>query len=385
MPNTPDQYVADILVVDDAPANLQLLFGMLKDRGYRVRPVPSGKLALQAARARSPDLILLDVNMPEMSGFETCALFKADPGLRDIPVIFVSALSEPFDKVQAFAGGAVDYVTKPFHLDEVRVRVETHLALSRLHARLEAQNQELAAANDRLRALEDARKVLEGAIVHDLKSPLAAIIGNIEYLLHSGDLRGEPREVLGEMLASSNQIHRIVLNLLDVARMEDAEIVPKRADVRLGAILDRARATAQLHARMTGHRLVVDADPEQVVVVDADLVTRVIENLLDNSLKYAPRGTQIKIIARPDDRRGMSLRVEDRGSGVPVEQREVIFERYVRLEQHARQHTRSSRGLGLAFCRLAVEAHGGKIWVEDTASGGAAFCANIPGPASTVP
>ena len=379
MSSTPEQFVADILIVDDAPANLQLLFGMLKDRGYRVRPVPSGKLAIQAARARPPDLILLDVNMPEMSGFEACALMKADPVLRDIPVIFVSALSEPFDKLQAFSAGGVDYVTKPFHLDEVRVRVETHLALHRLQNRLEAQNHELAAANERLRALEEARKVLEAAIVHDLKSPLAAIIGNTEYLLHSSEVRGEPREVLGEMLALSNQIHRIVLNLLDVARMEDAEIVPRRADVRLGAMLDRARATAQLHARMTGHRLVMDADPEQVICVDADLVTRVIENLLDNSLKYAPRGTQIKIIARPEAG-GMSLRIEDKGAGVPVEQRERIFERYVRLDAHAEQHARTSRGLGLAFCRLAVEAHGGKIWVEDTPAGGAAFCARIPGP-----
>lgn len=379
MSSTPMRNLADILVVDDALANLQLLFGMLKERGYRVRPVPSGRLALQAAKAQPPDLVLLDVNMPEMSGYETCRLMKQDAALRAIPVIFISALSEPFDKLQAFSAGGVDYITKPFHLDEVRVRVETHLALRQLQTRLEAQNRELTETNDRLRTLEEARQVLSAAIVHDLKSPLAALIGNAQYLLQMDDLLEEPREVLGDMLASSNGVHRIVMNLLDVARMEEAELVPRRAAVRLDTILERARVTAQLYTRMTGHTVVIGADMGSLVNIDRDLVLRVIENLLDNSLKYAPRGTAIRILARADEGGGLSLRIEDKGPGVPAEERERIFDRYVRLERDMQSHTRTSRGLGLAFCRMAVEAHGGKIWVEDNSPEGAAFCAVIPG------
>ncbi len=381
-PTTAPRVVADILVVDDAPANLQLLFGMLKERGYRVRPVPSGRLALQAARAQPPDLVLLDVNMPEMSGYEVCHLMKEDDALSAIPVIFISALSEPFDKLQAFSAGGVDYVTKPFHLDEVRVRIETHLALHQMADRLESQNRDLALANERLRNLEEARKVLANAIVHDLKSPLAALIGSAQYLLHRDDVEGETREVLGEMLASSNGVHRIVLNLLDVARMEEAELEPQRRRVRLGEMVERARVTAHLTTRMTGHTLVVEVDADREVSVDPDLVTRVMENLLDNSLKYAPRSTPIRLIARGDEGLGCSLRVEDHGRGVPVAQRERIFERYVRLDRDLATHARTSRGLGLAFCRLAVEAHGGRIWVEDNVPEGAAFCAVLPGPAS---
>jgi two-component system, sensor histidine kinase and response regulator len=373
--------LADLLIVDDAPANLQLLFGMLKERGYRVRPVPSGRLALQAARAQPPDLVLLDVNMPEMSGYEVCRLLKEDPALRAIPVIFVSALSEPFDKLHAFAAGGVDYVTKPFHLDEVRVRIETHLALYQMAGRLEAQNRELARANERLRTLEEARQVLANAIVHDLKSPLAALIGNAQYLLHRDEVKGEPREVLGEMLASSNGVHRIVLNLLDVARMEEAALEPQRRLVPLGEMVEQARLTAQLTTRMSGHTLVVEVDADREVYVDPDLVTRVMENLLDNSLKYAPRSMPIRLVARGDEGRGCTLRVEDHGRGVPVEQRERIFERYVRLDRDAQTQARTSRGLGLAFCRLAVEAHGGRIWVEDNVPEGAAFCAILPAPA----
>jgi len=372
---------ADLLVVDDAPANLQLLFGMLKDRGYRVRPVPSGRLALQAARARLPDLVLLDVNMPEMNGYEVCREMKEDPALRAVPVIFISALSEPFDKLEAFSAGGVDYITKPFHLDEVRVRIETHLAMRRLQSQLEAQNRELGAANERLLALEAARRVLASAIVHDLKSPLAALLGNTQYLLGSPDVAGETREVLGDMVASANGMHRIVLNLLDVARMEEAELTPERREVRVGELLDRARVTAQLTTRMTGHGLAVEGDLDAVVTVDADLVVRVIENLLDNSLKYAPRSTTIRLSAQVDAAGALELRVEDDGPGVPADQRDRIFERYARLGRDATTHGRDSRGLGLAFCRMAVEAHGGTIVVLDRVptGAGAVFCARVPG------
>ena len=132
-----DPIQADILVVDDVPANLTLLAGMLKEKGHRVRPVPSGKLALKAVERQSPDLILLDITMPEMDGFEVCRILKQDVRFRDIPVIFISALSETLDKVKAFGVGAVDYVTKPFQFEEVEARVETHLKLRRYQIYLE--------------------------------------------------------------------------------------------------------------------------------------------------------------------------------------------------------------------------------------------------------
>ena len=125
----------NILVVDDTPANLRLLAGMLSEHQYRVRPVPSGELALRAARAAPPDLILLDINMPGMNGYEVCEQLRADPRLADIPVIFISALDETLDKVRAFAAGGVDYITKPFQFEEVLVRLQTHLSLRALQQR----------------------------------------------------------------------------------------------------------------------------------------------------------------------------------------------------------------------------------------------------------
>ena len=154
--------VASILVVDDTPANLQVLAGMLKERGYKVRPVPSGKLSLLAAHRDPPDLILLDINMPEMNGYEVCEQLKADDKLQGIPVIFISALTEQLDKVKAFDIGGVDYITKPFQMEELHARVETHLKLRRLQIALEEINARLANANDRMsHDLKAAAKIQE--------------------------------------------------------------------------------------------------------------------------------------------------------------------------------------------------------------------------------
>ena len=139
----PDVPGHNILIVDDAPANLRVLSRMLSDQGYQVRPVLDGKLALAAAGAEPPDLILLDVRMPHMSGYEVCKHLKADEQTRDIPVIFISALDEIQDKVQAFAAGGVDYITKPFQLEEVLARVQTHLSLRKLQKQLQDANKKL--------------------------------------------------------------------------------------------------------------------------------------------------------------------------------------------------------------------------------------------------
>ncbi|MEQ1903633.1 MAG: SpoIIE family protein phosphatase [Pirellulaceae bacterium] len=160
---------ASIMVVDDTPANLQVLAGMLKDRGYKVRPVPSGKLALAAARRDPPDLILLDINMPEMNGYEVCDQLKSDDTLKGIPVIFISALTEQLDKVKAFAIGGVDYITKPFQMEELHARVETHLRLHGLQIKLEEANARMAKVNLRMsRDLRAAARIQQTFLPHVL-------------------------------------------------------------------------------------------------------------------------------------------------------------------------------------------------------------------------
>jgi DNA-binding response OmpR family regulator len=152
---------ANILVVDDARANLQLLVSILAERGYKVRPATHGRMALSAALAEAPDLILLDIMMPEMDGYEVCRRLKAEELTRDVPVIFISAMDETLDKVAAFSVGGVDYIPKPFQAEEVLARVETHLALRGLHRQLQAANAELAR---RLEELEIRNQELQTAL-----------------------------------------------------------------------------------------------------------------------------------------------------------------------------------------------------------------------------
>jgi two-component system, NtrC family, sensor kinase len=186
---------ANILVVDDTLANLQLLVGILSEHGYKVRPAKDGFQALSATQSVPIDLILLDINMPQMDGYEVCTKLKSDPKTRDIPVIFISALNDVLDKVKAFGVGGVDYVTKPFQVEEVLARVETHLALQRLQNNLQSKNEELAQTNqelantlDRLQAAQEelvqsekmaALGQLISGIAHEVNTPLGAIRSSV--------------------------------------------------------------------------------------------------------------------------------------------------------------------------------------------------------------
>jgi len=186
--------IPSILIVDDTLANLEVLSGMLKDRGYEPRPVPSGKLALLAARSQPPDVILLDIRMPEMDGFEVCARLKADDALKEIPVIFISALDETADKVKAFSLGAVDYVTKPFQAEEVEARVRTHLRIRALQDQLRLHNEELeqvvaqrtrdlAQAIQRLRELGQLKDDVLRMISHELRTPANGVLGMAQLII----------------------------------------------------------------------------------------------------------------------------------------------------------------------------------------------------------
>ncbi len=351
----------DVLVVDDTPENLRLLVNLLSERGCKVRPVPSGELALRAARASRPDLILLDVSMPGIDGYETCRLLKSIEIIRDIPVIFISAHDEPEDKVRAFRAGGVDYVTKPFNVDEVAARVGTHLTLHR-------QRQELEDANGRLRELEALRESLTHMLVHDMRSPLLAIDLGLDLVAMEAP---QDNVRLGEMLALSKRSVRslvgMVSDMLDVGRLESDALKPHLETFDLVPVVEEI---VRMFRPAAGDRQVrVDAERTCLTTGDPELVRRVVQNLLGNAVKFTPCEGSIDIVLRKEGTR-TRVEVADTGPGIEPAFKERIFEKYGQVDS---PKARKGFGLGLAFARMAVEAHGGSIGVNSNPGKGSRF------------
>jgi len=361
---------ANILVVDDTLANLEVLGGMLKDHGYRVRQAISGEMALRAARNNPPDLILLDIMMPGMDGFAVCRELKADAALCDIPVIFISALSEIGDKVTAFHAGGVDFVTKPFQFEEVEARVTVHLALRQAQRRLAEQNAQL-------RKLEELRDNLVHMVVHDLRTPLTSIYGFLQTLevLEGESLSADGREFVSRALSSSETLIEMVSSLLDVSKMEAGEMTVHREPCQIDAI---AREVLRKMEGLREERTLLIESQSSPVQINADpsLLARILQNLVGNAMKFSPSDGRIIIGIIPDATQ-IRVSVSDNGPGIPDEYREKIFEKFGQVE--ARQNRQKfSTGLGLTFCKLAVEAHGGMIGVDSEVGVGSTFWFEIP-------
>lgn len=367
---------SDILVVDDTLANLQLLTEMLKKRGYRVRPVPSGKLAIQAVQNKKPDLILLDINMPEMNGYEVCKQLKADAALKDIPILFISALDGTIDKIKAFASGGVDYITKPFHFEEVEARVDTHLELRRLHIELEKQNRQLKDNYDQLGKLEKLRDSLTHMMAHDMKNPLFSVMANLEMMKMSAVHFDEKQmSRLNDALSSAENLKELIRSFLDVSRMEENKMPLNKKKCNIPALVNEVARS--LESRLEDKRVRLPSLDQPVFAqCDEDIFKRIISNLLSNAAKFTSKGEEIELSVAAKSG-NIEMRLRDSGSGIPVEDHEKIFEKFgaVGLFKECKMY---STGLGLAFCKLAVEAHGGKIGVESEVGKGSTFWFTLP-------
>jgi signal transduction histidine kinase len=366
-PREPD---INLLIVDDSPTNLQLLAGLLRQHGFIVRPVLSGELALQAARHEAPDLILLDINMPKMNGFEVCERLKADAGLKDIPVIFVSALDEVIDRIRAFGVGGVDYVTKPFQFEEVEARVRTHVALRR-------QQRQVTESYNRLAELEGLRDSLVHMIVHDLRSPLMGILGLQELALEDPATQASPilKECLSEAFSASTRLVDMVNSILDVSRLEAGKMP---LNLQACGMNEMVRHGIALLAGLTaGREVTVTPWPSDAGVhCDPDLIQRVISNLVGNAIKHTPRTTPIGVtVSTAAD--SVTVTVRDAGPGIPPEFLPRLFEKFGQADLRAKGRAFST-GLGLAFCELAVKAHGGTISVESQVGHGSTFWFTLP-------
>jgi len=369
--------IAEILAVDDTPHNLDILSSILSARGYRVRAAISAEMALMSLNSALPDLILLDVRMPGLNGYDLCRRLKSDERTRDVPVIFVSALDDPLDKVEAFAAGGLDYVTKPFHAEEVLARVETHLRLRRLRLDIEEKNRRLEDNYRRLLELETLRDNLTHMMVHDLRSPLMGVMGRLgTLLLKTGNgLEAGDRTWVEGALASARRMNEMIGAMIDVSRMETGQMPLNFADGDVSTIARQAIET--LAGLADDHAIRAEyPDAPAVVRCDAEIVRRVVVNLLSNALRYTRAGTDIAVrVSAASD--AVRVWVIDNGPGIPPEYHERIFEKFGQAATYD-TGVKYSSGLGLTFCKMAIEAHGGRIGLVSEEGRGSAFWFDLP-------
>ncbi len=369
-----------VLVVDDNEANRLLARDTLEDEGYRVVLASGGEEALSLFNAESVDCVLLDIRMPGVDGFAVCERLRALPNGADTPVVFLTAQRDVDTFDRALRAGGDDFLTKPVRPTELVIRVQSALKLRQLRSALREHYDLLKHQRDDLIRLQLQKERLMAFVVHDLKNPVSAMDLHAQVLLRDASLPESVRESAEQIRESARRLSRMILNLLDLSKGDEGKLTAKRAHVDLRSLARRVEAELEGNARERGVRLESKIDVEGMDA-DEDLLQRTLINLVENAVRHAPRNTAVRLEAVRDGA-SITIRVSDAGRGIPTEMRAKIFEPFVQIELTGPQRSRGGYGLGLTFCRLAVEAHGGTIWVED-ANPGAAFVLRIPAASPT--
>ncbi|MBF0197270.1 MAG: hybrid sensor histidine kinase/response regulator [Planctomycetes bacterium] len=344
-----------VLVIDDEQINLEILNEILKDR-YQTTLVQSSHEGILLAQERKPDLIILDVMMPEMDGYETCENIRKDPIFKDTPILFISALDDTESKIKAFKIGGNDYITKPFHQEEVLARVEVHLNLYRSYKEL--------------KELESMRDQLTHMLIHDLRAPLSAAESYLGLYLDTLDnAQAAPRHLLEMARYSTTYLNDMITSVLDVNRYEANKMPVNFTHFDLCPLIYDILAMSESICKQTEVRLHNNLCTSPMMIwADAKLVKRIFINLVTNAIRYSPHQGKIHLY---QDFANELLRfnIVDSGPGVPQESQEQIFEKYGQIGSKSTY----TSGLGLTFCKLAVESMGGSIGLSSESGKGCHF------------
>ncbi|MDM8568120.1 hybrid sensor histidine kinase/response regulator [Thiotrichales bacterium HSG1] len=347
-----------LLLVDDIPTNLKMLFSYLKSIGFKVRIANNGEKALEQAERTPPDLILLDVMMPNMDGFEVCQRLKANYKTKDIPVIFMTAKTETVDKVKGFDVGAVDYVTKPIQQEEVLARINAHLTIRSLQKSLQQKNADLES--------------FAHSVAHDIKNPVNTIIGYSDILLEdlAETIDADSLAILKKIYQSGNNITNIINALLSLASInqEQVEMLP----------LDMKAVVQQVQERLA--KMITDYKAEitiakqwSIAVGHAPWITEIWANYISNGLKYGGNPPQLELGATEQDEQ-VRFWIRDNGSGLTAEEQQQLFVPFTRISQARIE----GHGLGLSIVHRIIEKCNGQVGVESEVGKGSTFYFTLP-------
>ncbi len=358
------KYVPLIFIAEDIPKNLQVLCNILRRESYRISAAGNGRQALEMIPEVRPDLILLDIMMPEMNGFEVCEELQKDPKLKEIPIIFLTAKAETADVVKGLKSGAVDYITKPFNGAELLARVKTHL--------------ELRFAREELKGLIAARDKFFSIIAHDLRNPLQYLVLSADLLYHDYDSLDEEsrKKYIEKFYNSTNRISALLENLLDWSRTQRGLIVCRPEEIDIHGMSEENIELLKAHAKEKDIRAVSRVAPGIAVFADKNMVRTVLRNLLSNAVKFTNPGGEIVIDA---SRKGGSVEiaVSDNGVGMTPETITGLF----RIDENKSSPGTAQEvgsGLGLLLCKEFTEKNNGTIGVVSEPGEGTTFTVTLP-------
>jgi two-component system sensor histidine kinase/response regulator len=344
-----------VLIIDDVPQNLMVLRASLERQGYQVEEASSGRIALQMLESITPDLILLDVMMPDWGGFDVCKKLKEMPHTAPIPVAFLTARTEQADILQGFLAGGVDYITKPFHVQELLARVHTHISLKKAQDMLVQHASQLEKQAEDLRQLNREKDEFLAIVSHDLRSPLNAISGAAQILREQvQDLKKPDLESYTAMIErNADRMLAIISHLLDIHRLENGKIHTHLSWFSLQDVLEQIRGDYQKRADEKEQRLVLEIDPElPTVQSDLLLLREILDNLVSNALKFSAGQTQVTLRAvyaeMTSGEKQVRIEIEDQGPGFTPEDSTQMFKKFTRLSARPTAGE-SSTGLGLSI------------------------------------
>src|ERR1035437_1345152 len=353
-----------ILIVDDTPKNLQLLSNILHDKGYNICISTSGSRALETVNTEAPDLILLDIQMPVMDGFETFKALKLNPKAKDIPIIFLTAVVEPEKILQGFELGAVDSFTKPFNIPELTARVATHIEIKR--------------SREKLIELNATKQKLFSIISHDLRSSLGSVLSYSDLLLQNLDQYPleKIRQFASNIYQSSKNTFELLENLLDWSRLQTGKLTQKMEKHNLKSNTDNICLLFSEIAKNKQITLQNNIHPDVFIYCDIDMTKTVLRNLISNAIKftYTQGLVSLNFIENISD---IEIQISDSGVGIIAENVPYLFSIEKNISTFGTDNEKGT-GLGLMLCKELIEKQGGKIWVESELGKGSTFKFTLP-------